>query len=584
MECNSDMASLLGVNIQDLNEILNRLKAYRIRTELRKNNVDNWSTIEETMDILDFITGKLKSDTDCVTELLMIKGMWNSLTSLLADELNDNTVINVLSSIAIDLKFYKTRCMVSNVAKNSNSVSKNASSVSNNAKGSKHKLDSDDEDVNAKANEFITVKSNKNKKLKDSKNVNKTPVIETSNIYAALENVMDTDETEINTVVNNPQEINVNNVQSARKKRIDPFWVQKSKDYEWRNIVKIINEQLKTELPLMDSGKFVKIYPQDAEQFRVVQSILISKEVKCFAISPQGTKPFKIIIKGIPSEIPIEEVKDELIRLGYDVVKVAQLRRYSDKSPLPIFQVHLAQNDYNKQIYSVKKFFNFIVVVEAYKFRGVKQCYNCLHFNHSSELCTLDPKCLKCAGNHRTNTCSKNFDEKPKCANCNGEHPANFKGCPMHPLAIKARNKELKIIKDLGKGDLTAVTTTSDEINILPTNINGVKSFAQVARKNTNKELSNNAPTNVSIDDENFAVCDNESNVYNNISNANITKINDVSNNDLSNSIDQLIKLEKILSNICALCEKLDNSETAKALGVTNLLANQLGSIPKNIH
>lgn len=585
----NEMANGLGINVTDLLDVNNRLKEFRKRAELRKHELENWVMIEETSDVLDFISTKLRSDVDCNLELWMIKGMWKFLTSLLADEINDSTVFNVIDNITKGIKMYKNMFMNSNA---------------NSSKCVKHKLDSDDEDNNDNNNVFITVKS-KSKKLKDNKNVNNAPsVVQTSNSFAVLENAMDTDTVNnVNNDIVNNTNVSESTNQSNRKKRIDPFWVQKDKEFEWRKIVAKINEQLKTELPLMDSGKFVKIYPQNVEQFRTVQSILISNNIKSFAISPQGTKPFKVIIKGIPSEIPVEEVKNELIQSGFEVMKVAQLRRFRDKSPLPIFQVHLAQNEYNKKVYSIKNFLNFMVVVEAYKFRGVKQCYNCLHFNHSSELCTLDPKCLKCAGNHKTNLCTKSVDDKCKCANCNGEHPANYKGCPMHPLSIKARNKELKIIKDLGKGDLSAnvnSTITSEVINNTQGNVNSVKSFAQVAKSNIVSESAmNSVNSNVtdSISDNNNVNAGNdveiEMNSVNN-SNDNVNtnlncnlKISDlnVENNsqNLIASLEQLMQIEKILTNICMLCEKLDRSETAKALGISNMLANQFGSIAKNI-
>ncbi|GFV17701.1 probable RNA-directed DNA polymerase from transposon X-element [Trichonephila clavipes] len=70
--------------------------------------------------------------------------------------------------------------------------------------------------------------------------------------------------------------------------------------------------------------------------------------------------------------------------------------------------------------------------------RGPNQCWRCQGFFHSSEVCHLPMKCLKCAGPHQAKDCTLHFEDLLKCANCGGEHAANWRQCPRFPKSKKA--------------------------------------------------------------------------------------------------------------------------------------------------
>ncbi|GFT57490.1 nucleic-acid-binding protein from transposon X-element [Trichonephila clavipes] len=59
---------------------------------------------------------------------------------------------------------------------------------------------------------------------------------------------------------------------------------------------------------------------------------------------------------------------------------------------------------------------------------------------HSSEVCHLPPRCVKCAGPHAAKDCTLDFNDPMKCANCSGAHAANWSRCPKHPKNSKKKN------------------------------------------------------------------------------------------------------------------------------------------------
>ena len=89
---------------------------------------------------------------------------------------------------------------------------------------------------------------------------------------------------------------------------------------------------------------------------------------------------------------------------------------------------------FNERINGVK------IRVETQKSKSRStQCHRCQLFGHSQAKCTAQPKCVKCAGDHLTSTCTKPKDTAATCANCKESHTASYQGCPKHPKHLRVR-------------------------------------------------------------------------------------------------------------------------------------------------
>lgn len=319
--------------------------------------------------------------------------------------------------------------------------------------------------------------------------------LELSNKFAPLNPEMTLENADNQNVLNNAAtDANDSSNAPPKPKKPDPFFIQKCQARHWTAIIKDIELLIQEKPPLMDSGNFIKIYPKDTDQFRKIQSFLIQNSIKSYAMNPREERPLKVLIKGIPNDIPIDLVREELTNLGFNVHRVAQLRKFREKTPLPIFLCNLNKDDKTQSIYELNQFLGFYVKVESYRFKGVKQCYNCMLFNHSSENCRMDPRCLKCAGPHKTFECTKDRKEAACCANCGGEHPANFKGCPAHPQQIKNKKTEAKTIRDLGTIKNVSLPNNPPSQTVISGNSNGPKlSYAEKV-KNCRPYLSSSQP------------------------------------------------------------------------------------------
>ncbi|GBM24073.1 hypothetical protein AVEN_8833-1 [Araneus ventricosus] len=84
-----------------------------------------------------------------------------------------------------------------------------------------------------------------------------------------------------------------------------------------------------------------------------LRTILTFKKIQHCVVPSRAKKPIQIVIRGLPRGTETEEIKEGLIKKVFNVAKVIQLRRFRDKKPLDIFQVHLLKSENVKEIYSL---------------------------------------------------------------------------------------------------------------------------------------------------------------------------------------------------------------------------------------
>lgn len=199
----------------------------------------------------------------------------------------------------------------------------------------------------------------------------------------------------------------------------------------------------------------------------------------------KSEKSFRAVIRGLPPTYNIEEITDEVKRLGHEPVKVTNIFKKIKNNDgdivekkFPLFLIELKQKENNKDIFNIKHLLHCKVTVEAPKqIKGIPQCINCQGLGHTKNFCTREAICVKCAGKHSTTVCTKKFNTAPKCALCQQEgHTANYKGCPIYQKKLKNQNQP-------SKSAVTRLreTKTDSTSSINPTNTG--LSYAQVTKK-----------------------------------------------------------------------------------------------------
>ncbi|GFW76905.1 PRE_C2HC domain-containing protein [Trichonephila clavipes] len=173
-----------------------------------------------------------------------------------------------------------------------------------------------------------------------------------------------------------------------------PVFLKYSKDH--RIQMKTLND-IYPELRSKLTGEYIKLYSDTDEERRELYIInkLHKLEFQYFAIKPKAERAIKVVIKGLPRNSNPQDIKNDLVELGYTVEKVSKLIGRITKQPLPIFLVSLPRNIFNAKIFELKKVSYMNVTVDGYDGKGVTQCYSCNRFHHTAENCHITPRCLK---------------------------------------------------------------------------------------------------------------------------------------------------------------------------------------------
>ncbi|GFQ96484.1 RNA-directed DNA polymerase from mobile element jockey [Trichonephila clavata] len=90
---------------------------------------------------------------------------------------------------------------------------------------------------------------------------------------------------------------------------------------------------------------YIKIRAETPDHHREITTYLTAQKVEYFVNDPVANRPLKLVIKGLPASTKVEDIKSDLIAKGINVDKVSQLKKFSDKSPLPINMIEVVRDE-----------------------------------------------------------------------------------------------------------------------------------------------------------------------------------------------------------------------------------------------
>jgi hypothetical protein len=82
------------------------------------------------------------------------------------------------------------------------------------------------------------------------------------------------------------------------------------------------------------------------------------------------------------------------------------------------------------------------------KKKRIVQCKRFQRYGHAQKYCNHNYCCVKCAGPHFTEQCTKSTETFAKCIPCQGDHPANYKGCSVYKTLYNNKYSKPRV-KDL---------------------------------------------------------------------------------------------------------------------------------------
>ena len=202
--------------------------------------------------------------------------------------------------------------------------------------------------------------------------------------------------------------------------------------------LKQVNEKLSTPVDVKSKANRLLLYTKSTQDYNILLTEIRTAKLAYHTYPlPETTQP-RLVLKGIPPNVPEEDIREELATHDIQTVRITQITKMDKTtktviSRYPIFVVTFQPGTDMRKELQLHKLCHCTVRWEKYKnSRPIRQCFNCQSFRHSSTFCGRPPKCVKCDQQHASKDCPKPASSPPKCVNCGGEHPANFTGCPQY--------------------------------------------------------------------------------------------------------------------------------------------------------
>ncbi|GFY57831.1 nucleic-acid-binding protein from transposon X-element [Trichonephila inaurata madagascariensis] len=133
--------------------------------------------------------------------------------------------------------------------------------------------------------------------------------------------------------------------------KIPPIHLKFTKNYN------LILQEIARKFPKSSSkysGEYLKIFTSSPDEHRELTNFLQEKGEQYFALEPIANRPQKVVIKGLPIETDVDEIKKDLTDRGFSVIKVAQLTKAKTKFKLPIFMVELKKSQDSPDIFKLE--------------------------------------------------------------------------------------------------------------------------------------------------------------------------------------------------------------------------------------
>lgn len=233
---------------------------------------------------------------------------------------------------------------------------------------------------------------------------------------------------------------------AEKKVKIPPLLVSKESTTAGNLITKM--KAITNNFKIRDVKEFFKIETSDSNVYRSTVNMLDTESIAYHSYRLPTEKTFDVVLKHIPTTFGENEIQNELVNLGFSVFKLMRVWD-KNKQPIPVVNVYLdKKNPKNKEIFDLDRLLYCVISVEPKRRSyNVPQCNNCQRYGHTRNYCKLSPRCMFCAGKHKSAECMKDMDVVSTCANCGESHASNFKGCSYY--------KELKSRRFTPKDPLT---------------------------------------------------------------------------------------------------------------------------------
>jgi len=105
---------------------------------------------------------------------------------------------------------------------------------------------------------------------------------------------------------------------------------------------------------------------------------LKTRNIEFHIYKPKQKRSFKIVLKYMPPEEEIDQIKRDIEQLGHKVTNIWYIKKRGTKVPLNMFYVEVKPENNKKDIYETILVLGYTVKFESsHPKREIPQCINC---------------------------------------------------------------------------------------------------------------------------------------------------------------------------------------------------------------
>ncbi|GBN30813.1 hypothetical protein AVEN_125638-1 [Araneus ventricosus] len=139
--------------------------------------------------------------------------------------------------------------------------------------------------------------------------------------------------------------IKIKNNENEKKTYVPPIIIDQATNT--KALLSEFNQLTGTLITGRCMGGKLKIFPTTAEAHRAIRRFVDQNKLKAHTYEPPEEKQLKTVIRGLPSDFPIQDIDAELKRYGFSPVYIAPLKHRNFNSN-PLFLVILPKNEASK--------------------------------------------------------------------------------------------------------------------------------------------------------------------------------------------------------------------------------------------
>lgn len=169
----------------------------------------------------------------------------------------------------------------------------------------------------------------------------------TANKYAVLDQGLSLTPSLPNPDVLKTKTVTITEKEEKKSPKIPPITI-KNKD-KWV----IISNQLSIRKIIYTKAKNtpqgIKIEPASADDYRAASKWLKQEGIEFFTYALPDDKPLRVVIRGLPIEVDIEDIKVSLEEEHLQILNIHRLKKFITKTPMPLYLVLLPKNNESKK-------------------------------------------------------------------------------------------------------------------------------------------------------------------------------------------------------------------------------------------